>query len=91
MNTHFDLIAIGAGSGGLAVEATSISVGLAGEGTLIDLDGDGEIDHVEGVDLNRNFPFQWGALGQLGSSSRRRVCSSGQWIAGSDSPTPRWS
>jgi len=34
-----------------------------------DGDGDGERDSWEGVDLNRNYPFQWGALGERGSRS----------------------
>jgi hypothetical protein len=33
-----------------------------------DLLGDGVIDPWDGVDLNRNYPFQWGALGRRGSS-----------------------
>ena len=36
-----------------------------------DLDGDGRYDFDEGVDLNRNYPFQWGGLGEEGSRSRR--------------------
>jgi hypothetical protein len=35
-----------------------------------DLDGDGERGPEEGVDLNRNYPFRWAALGQRGSRSR---------------------
>ncbi|MBI4701788.1 MAG: hypothetical protein HY744_11630 [Deltaproteobacteria bacterium] len=35
-----------------------------------DHDGDGRLWLSEGVDLNRNYPFRWGALGQAGSSSR---------------------
>lgn len=34
-----------------------------------DNDGDGRRDSWDGVDLNRNYPFQWGALGELGSRS----------------------
>ncbi|MCB9698570.1 MAG: hypothetical protein H6738_17450 [Alphaproteobacteria bacterium] len=34
-----------------------------------DLDGDGVFEPWEGVDLNRNYPFAWGALGENGSSS----------------------
>jgi hypothetical protein len=34
-----------------------------------DNDGDGSHDDWDGVDLNRNYPFQWGALGELGSRS----------------------
>jgi hypothetical protein len=34
-----------------------------------DTDGDGRRDAWDGVDLNRNYPFQWGALGELGSRS----------------------
>lgn len=33
-----------------------------------DIDKDGS-DPWDGVDLNRNYPFRWGALGELGSSS----------------------
>ncbi|MEN9797182.1 MAG: hypothetical protein RL653_878 [Pseudomonadota bacterium] len=36
-----------------------------------DLDGDGRYDVDEGVDLNRNYPFEWGGLGEEGSRSRR--------------------
>lgn len=32
-----------------------------------DTDGDGELDGWDGVDLNRNYPFRWGELGELGS------------------------
>lgn len=28
------------------------------------------IDRTDGVDLNRNYPFKWGALGETGSSSK---------------------
>ena len=28
------------------------------------------IDPTDGVDLNRNYPFRWGALGEVGSSSK---------------------
>jgi hypothetical protein len=34
-----------------------------------DLDGDGVFEVGEGVDLNRNYPFRWGALGERGSKS----------------------
>jgi hypothetical protein len=34
-----------------------------------DLDGDGVREPWEGVDLNRNYPFAWGELGERGSSS----------------------
>lgn len=34
-----------------------------------DNDGDGVHASWDGVDLNRNYPFQWGALGELGSRS----------------------
>lgn len=34
-----------------------------------DNDGDGAHSSWDGVDLNRNYPFQWGALGELGSRS----------------------
>lgn len=32
-----------------------------------DTDADGELDWWDGVDLNRNYPFRWGSLGELGS------------------------
>jgi hypothetical protein len=35
-----------------------------------DHDGDGARERLEGVDLNRGYPFQWGALGERGSRSR---------------------
>lgn len=35
-----------------------------------DNDGDGKHEPDEGVDLNRNYPFRWGALREGGSSSR---------------------
>lgn len=34
-----------------------------------DNNGDGRIDSRDGVDLNRNYPYRWGSLGQKGSSS----------------------
>lgn len=34
-----------------------------------DLDGDGRFTERDGVDLNRNYPFRWGALGEKGSQS----------------------
>lgn len=34
-----------------------------------DLDGDGRWTMRDGVDLNRNYPFKWGALGERGSQS----------------------
>ncbi|MEC7984826.1 MAG: M14 family zinc carboxypeptidase [Myxococcota bacterium] len=34
-----------------------------------DINDDGIISHREGVDLNRNYPFQWGSLGEIGSRS----------------------
>ena len=34
-----------------------------------DNDGDGKRASDEGVDLNRNYPFRWGALGEYGSST----------------------
>lgn len=34
-----------------------------------DNDGDGALSVWDGVDLNRNYPFMWGALGELGSRS----------------------
>jgi len=35
-----------------------------------DTDGNGRIDRMDGVDLNRNYPFKWGFLGELGSSPK---------------------
>jgi hypothetical protein len=35
-----------------------------------DVNQNGVIEFNEGVDLNRNYPFQWGTLGEKGSSSR---------------------
>lgn len=35
-----------------------------------DNNGNGERGHAEGVDLNRNYPFQWHALGERASSSK---------------------
>ncbi len=37
-----------------------------------DDDGDGVLSPSEGVDLNRNFPFRWGSLGERGSRSWER-------------------
>jgi len=37
-----------------------------------DLDRDGARGPTEGVDLNRNYPFRWGALGERGSRSDER-------------------
>jgi len=34
-----------------------------------DLDGDGRFTDRDGVDLNRNYPFRWGGLGEKGSQS----------------------
>ena len=36
-----------------------------------DHNGDGKRGRFEGVDLNRNYPFRWGALGEKGSRSRK--------------------
>lgn len=38
---------------------------------LRDLDGDGRMAPYEGVDLNRNYPFRWGALDEKGSRTWR--------------------
>lgn len=35
-----------------------------------DHDHDGTRERLEGIDLNRNYPFRWGALGEKGSRSR---------------------
>jgi len=37
-----------------------------------DHNNDGTRGRLEGVDLNRNYPFRWGALGERGSRSRKR-------------------
>ncbi len=37
-----------------------------------DTNGDGERDASEGVDLNRNYPFRFNHLGEVGSSSNHR-------------------
>lgn len=34
-----------------------------------DLEGDGDIDGWDGVDLYRNYPVRWGGLGEVGSRS----------------------
>ena len=36
-----------------------------------DNNGDGRIDSRDGVDLNRNYPYRFGSLGEKGSSSSR--------------------
>ena len=36
-----------------------------------DHNGDGKRSRYEGVDLNRNYPFRWGSLGEKGSRSRK--------------------
>lgn len=36
-----------------------------------DNNGNGRTDEADGVDLNRNYPFRWGTLGEKGSSSQR--------------------
>jgi hypothetical protein len=36
-----------------------------------DADGDGRLEPFEGVDLNRNYPFHWGSLGEKASRSWR--------------------
>lgn len=36
-----------------------------------DHNGDGARGRLEGVDLNRNYPFRWGALGEKGSKSNK--------------------
>ncbi len=41
---------------------------LVGRKNGRDLNGDGRRAMAEGVDLNRNFPFRWGSLGERGSS-----------------------
>jgi hypothetical protein len=41
---------------------------LVGRKNGRDNDGNGRRSLAEGVDLNRNYPFRWGALGEKGSS-----------------------
>jgi hypothetical protein len=41
----------------------------AGRKNRMDTNGDGEVTEREGVDLNRNYPFKWGVLGEIGSRS----------------------
>ena len=36
-----------------------------------DHNGDGKRGRLEGVDLNRNYPYRWGSLGEKGSRSRK--------------------
>lgn len=43
--------------------------GYAGRKNGRDIDQDGQVEVDEGVDLNRNYPFRWGALGEGGSSA----------------------
>jgi hypothetical protein len=42
-----------------------------GRRNATDTDGDGVYEPWEGVDLNRNYPFGWGVLGEKGSRSWR--------------------
>ncbi len=41
----------------------------AGRKNSRDINGDGQVEPREGVDLNRNYPFAWGTLGEIGSRS----------------------
>jgi hypothetical protein len=43
-----------------------------------DNDGNGKRDRLDGVDLNRNYPFRWHTLGEKGSHSR----TTGYWYRG---------
>jgi hypothetical protein len=43
-----------------------------GRRNATDTDGDGAFEPWEGVDLNRNYPFGWGVLGEKGSRSWRQ-------------------
>ena len=43
-----------------------------------DNDGNGRRDRLDGVDLNRNYPFRWHTLGEKGSHSRK----TGSWYRG---------
>ena len=51
------------------VDTFLLRSGYAGRKNGRDVDGDGHIEVDEGVDLNRNYPFRWGALGETGSSA----------------------
>jgi len=44
----------------------------AGRKNMRDLDRDGSFHPDDGVDLNRNYPFAWGTLGERGSHGRAR-------------------
>lgn len=44
----------------------------AGRKNVRDTDGNGRFDPTDGVDLNRNYPFRWGALGESASRSFAR-------------------
>ncbi|MCC6622940.1 MAG: carboxypeptidase regulatory-like domain-containing protein [Deltaproteobacteria bacterium] len=46
---------------------------LAGRKNARDTDGNGRFDPTDGVDLNRNYPFAWGALGEVGSRAFARA------------------
>ena len=52
-----------------------------------DMNGDGQIEATEGVDLNRNYPVQWGALGEKGSRSWPHAYTYRGPKAGSESET----
>ncbi|MFO0747074.1 MAG: M14 family zinc carboxypeptidase [Myxococcota bacterium] len=41
----------------------------AGRKNVRDTNQNGRFDPTDGVDLNRNYPFRWGALGETGSRS----------------------
>jgi len=45
----------------------------SGRKNVRDTDDNGRFDYTDGVDLNRNYPFRWGHLGELGSHSNRRL------------------
>jgi hypothetical protein len=44
--------------------------GLFGRKNGRDNNKDGQREHREGVDLNRNYPYRWGTLGEEGSSAK---------------------
>ena len=52
-----------------------------------DMNGDGQIEATEGVDLNRNYPLGWGTLGESGSRSWPHAYTYRGELEGSDPET----
>ena len=52
-----------------------------------DMNGDGQIEATEGVDLNRNYPLGWGTLGESGSRSWPHAYTYRGEMAGSEPET----